>query len=103
MIALRKQIAAFADFDNRQLLALDNPNLLAFSRSDPLNNRARVLVIGNFNHQAQSLPIEALQPHGFFLHGGMKDLCSGDNIDAVNDTLLLPPLACMWLTDNAWT
>jgi amylosucrase len=49
MIALRKEIAAFADFDNRQLLALDNPNLLAFSRSDPLNNRARVLVIGNFN------------------------------------------------------
>ncbi len=103
MIALRKEIAAFADFDNRQLLALDNPNLLAFSRCDPFNNRARVLVIGNFNNQAQSLSIDALQPHGFFLHGGMKDLCSGGSIEAVNDILPLPPLACMWLTENTWT
>lgn len=103
MIALRKEIGAFADFDNRQLLALDNPNLLAFSRCDPLNNRARVLVIGNFNNQAQALPIEALQPHGFFLHGGMKDLCSGDGIETVDGNLPLPPLACMWLTEQTWT
>jgi amylosucrase len=99
MIALRKEIGAFADFDNRQLLALDNPNLLAFSRCDPLNNRARVLVISNFNNQAQSLSIESLRPYGFFLHGGMKDLCTGESMEAVDDILPLPPLACMWLTE----
>jgi amylosucrase len=103
MIALRKEIGAFADFDNRQLLALDNPNLLVFSRCDPLNNRARVLVIGNFNNQSQSLPVDALQQHGFFLHGGMKDLCTGNSIEAVDDILSLPSLACMWLTENTWT
>jgi hypothetical protein len=46
-----------------------------------------VLVIGNFNNQAQSLSIDALRPHGFFLHGGMKDLCTGGSIEAVNDIL----------------
>jgi amylosucrase len=99
MIALRKETSAFADFDNRQLLTLDNPNLLAFSRCDPLNSRKRVLVIGNFNNTEQSLPIEALTPHGFFLGGGMKDLCGGGGIEAIDDALLIPPLACLWLTE----
>ena len=49
MIALRKETTAFADFDNRQLLAVDNPHLLVFSRNDPQNSRNRVLVIGNFS------------------------------------------------------
>lgn len=99
MIALRKETSAFADFDNRQLLTLDNPHLLAFSRCDPLNNRKRVLVIGNFNHAEQWLPIDALTPHGFFLGGGMKDLCSGSSIEPVGDALVIPPLACLWLTE----
>jgi len=30
MIAIRKELNAFADFDNRQLLSVDNPNLLCF-------------------------------------------------------------------------
>ena len=99
MIALRKETSAFADFDNRQLLALDNPHLLAFSRCDPLNSRKCVLVIGNFNNAEQGLPIEALTPHGFFLGGGMKDLCSGGGIEPVDDALVIPPLACLWLTE----
>ena len=49
LIALRKETTAFADFDNRQLLSLENPNLLAFSRTDPQNKRHKVLVIANFN------------------------------------------------------
>jgi len=99
MIALRKETSAFADFDNRQLLALDNPHLLVFSRCDPLNSRKRVLVIGNFNNAEQDLPIEALTPYGFFLGGGMKDLCSGGGIEPVDDALVIPPLACLWLTE----
>ena len=56
IIALRKETMAFADFDNRQLLTVDNPNLLVFSRTDPQNIRNRVLVVGNFNVEAQTLP-----------------------------------------------
>jgi amylosucrase len=99
MIALRKETAAFADFDNRQLLAVDNPNVLVFSRSDPQQNRNRVLVVVNFNDEVQTLAIEALRAYGFFQPDAMKDLCTGTRVEAENDALVLPPLSCQWLTD----
>ncbi|MGV8991095.1 MAG: alpha-amylase family glycosyl hydrolase [Thiobacillus sp.] len=99
LIAQRKDTMAFADFDNRQLLTVDNPNLLVFSRTDPKNSRNRVLVIGNFNVEAQTLPLAALTPHGFFLQESMKDLCSGGRIEVENDAIILPPLSFYWLTD----
>jgi amylosucrase len=99
MIALRKETTAFADFDNRQLLAVDNPHLLVFSRTDPLNSRNRVLVIGNFSMASQPLPVEALRQYGFFLSDGMRDICSGERIDTAEDVILLPHLSCAWLTD----
>lgn len=99
MIALRKEITAFADYDNRQLLPVDNPNLLVFARTDPQNSRNRVLVISNFNVVEQSLPVEALRHHGFFLPDGMKDLCTGMRVDAENDEIAVAPLSCYWLTD----
>ncbi len=99
MIALRKEITAFADFDNRQLLAVDNLNLLLFSRTDPRNNRNRVLVMGNFSVAEQELPVGALRAQGFFQREGMKDLCSGERILVENNAIVLPPLSCNWLTD----
>jgi amylosucrase len=99
MIALRKEITAFADFDNRQLLAVDNPNLLVFSRTDPHNNRNRVLVAVNFNDTAQPLSIGALRSQGFFQQDGMKDICSGERIPVENESIVLLPLSCHWLID----
>ncbi len=99
MIALRKERTAFADFDNRQLLAVDNPNLLIFSRTDTLNNRNKVLVIANFSVDAQVLPVDEMQSCGFFLLDGMKDLCSGTRVLVENNAVTFPPLSCYWLTD----
>ncbi|HQT70348.1 MAG TPA: amylosucrase [Thiobacillus sp.] len=99
MIALRKEITAFADFDNRQLLAADNPNLLVFSRSDPQQSRIRVLVIVNFNGMAQTLPTEVLRMQGFVQPETMKDLCTGLHVPVDNDALILPALSCQWLVD----
>jgi amylosucrase len=99
MIALRKETTAFADFDNRQLLAVDNPNVLAFSRSDPQQSRNQVLVVVNFNNEVQTLPVEALRTSGFIQPDVMKDLCTGARVEVENDALLLPALSCQWLTD----
>ncbi|MEO6974536.1 MAG: amylosucrase [Gallionella sp.] len=99
MIALRKETTAFADFDNRQLLAVDNPNLLVFSRTEPQNSENRILVIANFNLEPQTLPIGELRQHGFFQHQGMKDLCSGTLVPAGNDAIVIPPLTSYWLAD----
>jgi len=99
MIALRKETTAFADFDNRQLLAVDNPNLLVFSRSDPQQGRNRVLVVVNFNGEAQALPVDALRLQGFIQPEAMQDLCTGARVEVENDALVLPALSCQWLTD----
>lgn len=99
MISLRKEMTAFADFDNRQLFVVDNPNLLVFSRTDPQNSRNTVLVACNFNIETQALQIGPLRLHGLFQQGGMKDICSGAYITAENDALMIPPLSCYWLAD----
>ncbi len=99
MIALRKETPAFADFDNRQLLAVDNPNLLVFSRSDSQLSRNRVLVTVNFSNEAQTLSVDALRSYGFFQAGPMNDLCAGTRVEADNGAIILPPLSCRWLTD----
>jgi amylosucrase len=99
MIALRKKIDAFADFDNRQLLAVDNINLLVFSRTDPRDSKNRVLIIGNFNVEPQPLHIGVLKTHGFFQQNSMNDLCSGVGVVAENETIVIPPLFFYWLAE----
>ena len=99
MIALRKETPAFADFDNRQLLQMDNDYLLAFSRIDPQNSRNRVLVIGNFNVAPQTLPLDTMRRHGFFRQGNMKDLCTNSRIEPVDDAIVIPALSFFWLAD----
>lgn len=99
MIAMRKEIPAFADFDNRHLLLIENPNLLAFYRTDPENCRSRVLVISNFNVEAQPLPVDALTPHGFFTNESMTDLCTGERVPMEDGQLLIPALSFYWLKD----
>ena len=100
MIAMRKETAAFADFDNRQFLTLENPNLLAFYRIDPSNSRNRVLVVANFNPEIQRLAIGVLKPLGFFDHAlGMKELCTSSRVAVENETIAIAPLSCYWLVD----
>lgn len=99
MIALRKETAAFADFDNRQMLPVDNLNLLVFFRTDPHSSRNSVLVVGNFNVEPQLLPVEALKSSGFFLRDRMKDLCSGVWLQTVLESIIVPPLSYYWLID----
>lgn len=99
MIALRKETTAFADFDNRQLLAVDNPNLLVFSRSDPQQSRSRILVVVNFNGESQTLSVESLRSQGFVQPKGLKDLCTGTRVEVENGALVLPALSCQWLVD----
>ncbi|HEY9097571.1 MAG TPA: amylosucrase [Thiobacillus sp.] len=98
IIALRKEVAAFSDFDNRKLLDVSNRNLLVFSRADPQNSRSQVLVMGNFNVEPQSLSVEELRAYGFFMRDGMMDICSGERMEAESEAIVLPALSFSWLT-----
>lgn len=100
LIAVRKTIVAFADFNNREMLTIDNPNLFVFFRSNPLQHTASVLVVGNFNTAPQSLNLEELGNRGHFGLGGVKDLCSGRSPSLFKDQLVIPPYGFYWLIDH---
>lgn len=97
MIAVRKEITAFADHNNRELLDVENPHLFVFSRFDNINIYSRVLVIGNFDNHAQSLDVEGLRKKGFFQHDSARDLYTGDSINIDQHQLVIPPLSFFWL------
>lgn len=99
LVALRKEIPAFADFDNRQIIAVENTNLLVFARTDPDNCRRRVLVACNFNVEPQAMTVGEVSAHGFFQYGGMKDLCSGQTVREEDGLVTIPPLSFFWLED----
>ncbi|NCN88955.1 MAG: alpha-amylase, partial [Gallionella sp.] len=93
------ELSAFADFDNRQLIAVGNPNLLVYLRADLQNPRNRVLVVANFNDQPQFLPLEVLRPSGFYREDALKELCSGMRVETENEAITVPALSCCWLAD----
>jgi len=97
MIAVRKEIKAFADLDNRELIDVENPHLFVFSRFDYRNSLSKVLVVGNFDLTAQPLPLEPLRRGGFFQVESVKDLYSGETFSAIGDSLSVPPLTFYWL------
>ncbi len=97
MIAVRKEIPAFADRNNRELINVDNPHLFVFSRFNQTGSRSRVLVVGNFNDEPQTLNIRLLKPMGFFPYESAKDLCTGETLAFTEDILVIPPLSFFWL------
>jgi amylosucrase len=97
MIAVRKEISAFADHNNRELLETDNPHLFVFSRFDNINTYSRILVICNFDNSPQQLNIEDLCKKGFFQPHAIRDLHSGDSIEPHDHLIEIPALGFYWL------
>lgn len=99
MISIRKEISAFADFNNRELIHVDNPHLFIFSRFNLSRPTGRVLVVANFDINPQYLNLN--QPHitSIVGHGQIKDLYSGDFPAMFKDQLVIPPCQFYWLAD----
>jgi amylosucrase len=100
MIALRKEITAFSDFNNRELLDIENPHLFAFSRFDLSRTSGSVLVVANFDAEPQYLDMNELSSTAFSQHHQLRDLCSGDSPEIFNDQLIIPPFHFYWLTEQ---
>lgn len=100
MIAIRKTISAFADYNNRELLDTGNPHLFTFLRSNPLMLNDKVLVVGNFDSSPQSLTLSELGQSGRFEHSQLRDLYSGESPRLFKDQLVIPPYRFYWLSDQ---
>mgnify|MGYP000208127130 CR=1 FL=1 len=96
MIAARKNIPAFADFNNRELIDTGNPHLFVFMRSNPFELHDDVLIVANFDSAPQTLNLADLGNRSQFGLGRLRDLCTGEAPAQFRDRLVVPPLP--WVT-----
>jgi len=98
LIAVRKQVPAFADFNNRELLDTGNPHLFVFRRGNPFEMHDDVLVVANFDDSPQSLDLSDLGNRGAFGFGELRDLCTGEAPARFHNRLVVPPRRFYWLS-----
>ncbi len=97
LIAVRKDIHVFADFNNRELIDVDNPNLFVISRFDPHKYTDRVLVVANFNGKPQNLNMQEVDGWGTYSEGQLIDLVTRHKPEIFNNTLVIPGFSFYWL------
>jgi len=97
MISVRKEIPAFADFNNRELRDSGNPHLFSFCRVNHQNATDRVLVVGNFDARPQHMELDNLAQTGFVQQTQLHDLYSGEKPAMFHNALVIPPYRFYWL------
>lgn len=100
MIAVRKDIPVFADFNNRELIEIENPYLFVISRYSPQQPSNRVLVVANFSPVPQKLDLEEISSWGAYQNGELIDLCSRAAPDIFNNTIVIPGFQFYWLYEQ---
>ncbi len=101
MIAIRKEIPSFADFNNRELIHIDNPHLFIFSRFNLSSSSNPVLVVGNFDAHPQYLDLQSISNKFMFHLGQIVDLYSGESPVLFNNRLVIPPYQFYWLANQS--
>jgi len=100
LIAVRKSIPAFADFNNRELIEVGNEFLFVFVRNHHERSSEEVLVVVNFDSRPQHLNLADLGNRGNFQYSQLKDLISGDSPALFNGELVIPPYHFYWLSEQ---
>ncbi|MGR8953514.1 MAG: alpha-glucosidase C-terminal domain-containing protein, partial [Gammaproteobacteria bacterium] len=96
---IRKETSAFADYNNRELLDVNNEHLLCFVRFNHLRPSEKVLVVANFDANPQYLDLEVISGKGINLYAQFIDLYSGKNPAQYDRRIVLPPYQFYWLSE----
>ena len=99
MIAVRKEIPAFADFNSRELHEVSNPHLLVFSHSDHRQTSSKVVVVANFDGAPQHLDLEELRSAGLTGLREIRDLVTGESPPVLNGRLGIQAYGFYWLAE----
>ncbi len=99
MISVRKEIEAFADYNNRELIDVDNPHLFVFGRYNLTKQTDRVLIVANFDAKPQSLNLNDVSTWVNNQGYQLIDLYSGQTPDIFKDTIVVPGLGFYWLKE----
>ena len=97
MISVRKEIPAFADFNNRELRDSGNPHLFTFCRVNHQHVSDRILIVGNFDAHPQYMELNSLQEIGFMQQHRLYDLYSGEKPAIFKNALVVPPYHFYWI------
>lgn len=98
LIAIRKEISAFADLNNRELIALENPHLFAFRRYVQTGMNANVVVLANFDVHPQRVELSIFRQKRLLkTEETIFDLCTGQVVQIEDDALVIPKLTAYWL------
>jgi amylosucrase len=100
MIAVRKEIDVFADFNNRELIDVGNEHLFVFVRYSITQRNDQVLVVTNFNDKPEHLAMDQLHGWGGVQQGQLYDLYSGQQPDVFKNALVIPPYSFYWLHEG---
>ncbi|MFT5393750.1 MAG: amylosucrase [Gammaproteobacteria bacterium] len=98
LIARRKRVTAFADYNNREQLDVGNHHVFAFLRDDPSRTAPGVLVAANFSPEPQSFPTEDLLHRSSLAHEVLTDLATGESVTPQGGLLVIPRYRCLWLS-----
>jgi len=97
MIAVRKEVQVFVDFNNRELIEVENPHLFVFGRYALNQSGERVLVAANFSNTPQHLNLEDIGSWGA-QYDQLFDLVKGESPDIFKNSLVIPGYGFYWLT-----
>ena len=97
MIAVHKENEIFADFNNREVIDVENPHLFVFERYDINRASERVLVVANFDAKPQNLDLDSLASWGLPHYGQLVDLYSGQQPEIFKNMLVVPSYSFYWL------
>lgn len=101
LIAVRKTIPAFADFNNRELIEVDNDHIFAFIRYHPERTAEQILVVANFDAKPQHLNLGSLGNRVSFQYAQLRDCITGEIPSIFKDELVIPPYRFYWLSDQS--
>jgi len=89
MISIRKEITVFADFNNRELIEVENPHLFVFGRYHLQQPSEQVLVVANFSEHPQHLNLDDIGTWKA-QYGTLVDLYCGESPDIFKNSLVIP-------------
>lgn len=99
MIAVRKEIDVFADFNNRELIEVANPHLFVFGRYHIQQPNEQVLVVANFSNKPQHLNLEDLKTWRNQCRP-LVDLYRGESPEIFKSSLVIPAFSFYWLREG---
>jgi len=99
MVAVRKEINVFADFNNRELIEVQNQHLFVFGRYHLQQQNERVLVVANFSGKPQHLNLEDLGSWQT-QYRSLVDLYRGESPDIFKNCLVIPGYSFYWLSER---